>query len=81
MSNENIIQALNEMRHEVLSHELFLGRFSGAVKRREIKGLRRSSLFRMTLAYFLLVPDAKEKFLKELGKQLTTKSLHGPKSC
>jgi hypothetical protein len=73
MSNENIVQALNEIRHEVLSHGLFLGCFSGAVKRREIKGLTRSSLFRMTLAYFLLVPDAKEKFLKELEKQLKTK--------
>jgi hypothetical protein len=81
MSNENIVQALNEIRHEVLSHELFLGCFSDAVKRREIKGLTRSSLFRMTLAYFLLVPDGKEKFLKELEKQLKTKSLNGPKSC
>jgi len=80
MSNENIIQALNEIRHEVLSHELFLGCFSGAVKRREIKGLTRSSLFRMTLAYFLLVPGAKEKFLRELEKQLKRKTLHGPKS-
>jgi hypothetical protein len=78
MSNENIVQALNEIRHEVLSHELFLGCFSDAVKRREIKGLTRSSLFRMTLAYFLLVPDGKEKFLKELEKQLKTKSLNGP---
>jgi hypothetical protein len=80
MSNENIVHAINEIRHEVLSHELFLGCFSGAVKRREIKGLTRSSLFRMTLAYFLLVPDAKEKFLKELEKQLKTKTVHGPKS-
>jgi len=35
-----------------------------------MKGLTKSSLFRMTLAYFLLVPDAKEKFLSELEKQL-----------
>ena len=27
----------------------------------------------MTLAYFLLVPDAKEKFLRELEKQLKMK--------
>ena len=32
--------------------------------------MTKSSLFRMTLAYFLLVPDAKEKFLRELQKQL-----------
>jgi len=66
MSDANIIQALNELKHEVLSHQLFLGIFSNAVKRGEIKRLTKSSLFRMTLAYFLLVPDAKEKFLREL---------------
>jgi hypothetical protein len=27
----------------------------------------------MTLAYFLLVPDAKQKFLRELEKQLNRK--------
>jgi len=32
--------------------------------------LTKSSLFRMSLAYFLLVPDAKEKFLRELQKQI-----------
>ena len=66
MSDEKITKALNELKHEVLSHQLFLGCFSSAVKRREIKGLTKSSLFRMTLAYFLLVPDAKEKFMREL---------------
>jgi len=80
MSNENIVQALNEIRHEVLSHELFLGCFSGAVKRREIKGLRRSSLFRMTLAYFLLVPHAKRK-VPERIREAIDDDLHGPKSC
>ena len=70
MSYENITQALNELKHDVLSHQLFLGAFSRAVKSGEIKGLTKSSLFRMTLAYFLLVPDAKEKFLRELEKQL-----------
>jgi len=69
-SYENITQALNELKHEVLSHQLFLSCFSSAVRRGEIKGLTKSSLFRMTLAYFLLVPDAKEKFLSELEKQL-----------
>jgi hypothetical protein len=72
ISYENITQALNELKHEVLSHQLFLGCFSSAVKRNEIRGLTKSSLFRMTLAYFLLVPDAKEKFLRELEKQLRT---------
>ena len=69
-SYENITQALNELKHEVLSHQLFLSCFFSAVRRGEIKGLTKSSLFRMTLAYFLLVPDAKEKFLSELEKQL-----------
>ena len=31
----------------------------------------------MTLAYFLLVPDAKEKFLRELEKQLKRKRIYG----
>ena len=35
--------------------------------------MTKSSLFRMTLAYFLLVPEAKEKFLRELEKQLKRK--------
>jgi len=70
ISYENITQALNELKHEVLSHQLFLSCFSSAVRRGEVKGLTKSSLFRMTLAYFLLVPDAKEKFLSELEKQL-----------
>ena len=71
-SYEDITQALNELKHEVLSHQLFLSCFSSAVRRGEIKGLTKSSLFRMTLAYFLLVPDAKEKFLRELEKQTAT---------
>ena len=73
ISYENITQALNELKHDVLSHQLFVGCFSRAVKSGEIKGLTKSSLFRMTLAYFLLVPDAKEKFLRELEKQLKSK--------
>ena len=76
MSYENITQALNELKHEVLSHQLFLGCFSRAVKSGEIKGLTKSSLFRMTLACFLLVPDAKEKFLREVEKQLKSKRTH-----
>jgi hypothetical protein len=73
ISYENITQALNELKHEVLSHQVFLGCFSSAVRSGEIKGLTKSSLFRMTLAYFLLVPEAKEKFLSELEKQLKRK--------
>jgi len=69
MSHEKITRALNELKHEVLSHQLFLGCFSKAVEKGEIKGLTKSSLFRMTLAYFLLVPDAREKFLRELERQ------------
>jgi len=65
MSEEKVTEALNELKHEVLSHQLFLGCFSSAVRRGEIKGLTKSSLFRMTLAYFLLVPDAKKKFLRD----------------
>jgi hypothetical protein len=65
-----VIQALNELKHEVLSHQVFLSCFSSAISRGEIKGLTKSSLFRMALAYFLPVPDAKEKFLRELEKQL-----------
>jgi len=68
MSEEKVTEALNELKHEVLSHHLFLGCFSSAVRRGEIKGLTKSSLFRMTLAYFLLVPDAKKKFLRELER-------------
>jgi hypothetical protein len=73
ISYDDITQALNELKHEVLSHQLFVGCFSRAVKSGEIKGLTKSSLFRMTLAYFLLVPNAKEKFLTELEKQLKSK--------
>jgi len=69
VSHENITQALNELKHGALSHQLFLSCFSRAVRRGEIKGLTKSSLFRMTLAYFLLVPDAKEKFLRQLEKK------------
>jgi len=76
MTDEDITQALNELKHEVLSHQLFLSSFSKAVRAREIRGLTKSSLFRMTLAYFLLVPNAKEKFLRELEKQLKSKRAH-----
>jgi hypothetical protein len=64
-----MIQALNELKHEVLSHHVFLNCFSSAVRRGEVEGLTKSSLFRMALACFPLVPDAKEKFLRELERQ------------
>jgi hypothetical protein len=73
ISYESTIQALNELKHEVLSHQVFLNCFSSAVRRGDIKGLTKSSLFRTALAYFLLVPDAKEKFLRELEKHLKSK--------
>jgi hypothetical protein len=77
--NEKIIQALNELEHDVLSHHVFLSCFYSAVRRGEIKGLTKSSLFRMTLAYFLLVPDVKRRFLRESEKELKEKRTLGQK--
>jgi len=42
--DEMIIQALNELKHEILSHQVFLSCFSSAVRREEVKGLTKSSL-------------------------------------
>jgi hypothetical protein len=64
---EDIIHALNSLDHETLSHRMFLGCFSEAVKSGQIRGLRKKSLFRSTLAYFLLVSNARENFLRELA--------------
>jgi hypothetical protein len=58
-----------------MSHHVFLNCFSSAVRRGEVKDLTKSSLFRMTLAYFPLVPDAKKKFLRELEKQLKERTV------
>ena len=63
---EEIIRALNGLTHEVLAHKIFQKCFSRAVKSGEIRGLKKSSLFRSTLAYFLFVPNARERFLREL---------------
>ena len=63
---EEIIHALNELNHETLAHKVFQRCFSKAVQSGKIQGLNKSSLFRSTLAYFLLVPDARESFLREL---------------
>lgn len=64
-----VIRALNELNHEKLAHEMFQKRFSEAVKKGKIRGLKKSSLFRSTLAYFLLVPGARETFLRELASE------------
>lgn len=69
-STKELIEALNELHHQVLAHEVFLACFRQAVKSKELPGIKRSSLFRMALAYFLLVPDARAKFLAELGAHL-----------
>lgn len=64
---EDIIHLLNSLDHETLSHKMFLGCFSEAIKSGDIRGLKKTSLFRSTLAYFLLVPEARENFLRELA--------------
>jgi len=66
LSAMEIGEALNTRSHQVLAHEVFVKCFIKAVKSKEISGFKRSSLFRMTLAYFLLVPDAPAKFRAEL---------------
>lgn len=67
LSKSELIETLNELDHQTLAHEVFLRCFNEAVKSEELAGFKRSSLFRMALAYFLLVPDARAKFLAELG--------------
>lgn len=64
---EDIVDALNNLDHETLSHKMFLGCFGQAVKSGQIRGLKKTSLFRSTLAYFLLASNARENFLKELA--------------
>jgi len=63
---EDIIEAPNGLSHEKLAHSIFQRCFSEAVKSGKIRGLKKSSLFRSTLAYFLLVSGARETFLREL---------------
>jgi hypothetical protein len=63
---EDVIRAINELSHKILAHEVFQKCFSEAVDSEEIRGLSKSSLFRSTLAYFILVPNARERFLREL---------------
>jgi hypothetical protein len=70
LSAREIVEALNTRNHQLLAHEVFMNRFTKAVKSKEISGFKRSSLFRMTLAYFLLVPDAPAKFRAELQAHL-----------
>ncbi len=64
--SKEIIQAINTLDHETLSHRIFAKCFTSAIRSGKIKGLTKSSLFRCTLAYFLLVPNARKKFLEEL---------------
>jgi hypothetical protein len=63
---EDVIRALNRLTHETLAHKMFQKCFSEAVKSGKIRGLKKSSLFRSTLAYFLLVSNSRERFLREL---------------
>jgi hypothetical protein len=63
---EAVIRAINELSHKILAHEVFQKCFSEAVDSGEIRGLNKSSLFGSTLAYFILVPNARERFLREL---------------
>jgi hypothetical protein len=63
---EEIIRSLNGLNHETLAHKMFQRCFQEAIKAGKIRGLEKSSLFRSTLAYFLLVPSARERFLREL---------------
>jgi len=70
LSAAEIVETLNHANHERLAHEVFMRCFKKAVRSKELSGLERSSLFRMTLAYFLLVPDASAKFLAELQAHL-----------
>lgn len=70
---EDVICAINELSHKILAHEVFQKCFSEAVDSGEIRGLNKSSLFRSTLAYFILVPNARERFLRELQTVIPTK--------
>lgn len=70
---EDIIRAINDLNHRTLAHEVFQKCFNDAVRSREIRGLSKSSLFRSTLAYFLLVSNARGKFLKELQAVIPSK--------
>jgi hypothetical protein len=63
---DDILKFINVLNHDVLAHEVFRKCFVRAIKSGEIHGLRKSSLFRMSLAYFLLVSDARERFIREL---------------
>lgn len=65
-----MMQAINGLRHEELAHKVFLGCFASAVKSGEVRGLEKSSLFRMTLAYFLFVPNARKQFLDGLDEYI-----------
>jgi hypothetical protein len=72
---EVIIRCINELNHKTLAHRVFQRCFAEAVKSGEIRGLKKSSLFRSTLAYFLFVSNAREKFVRELQIVVSGKTL------
>jgi hypothetical protein len=65
---EDLVRALNGLKHELLAHKVFQKCFKEAVDSGQIRGLEKTSLFRSTLAYFLLVPNAHKRFLTELQR-------------
>ena len=73
---EDIVRAINELNHKTLAHKVFQRCFREAVKSGEIRGLKKSSLFRSTLAYFLFVPNARRRFLREMHKVTSTRETH-----
>jgi hypothetical protein len=71
--NDNYLEvmwAINNLKHESLAHNIFQHCFAKGVKSKEIRGFKKASLFRMALAYFLLVPNAREKFVFEVKEYL-----------
>lgn len=64
--SKDIVEALEGLNHEVLAHGVFQKCISKAIEDGSFTPLKRTSLFRTALAYFLMVPEAPEKFLKEL---------------
>jgi hypothetical protein len=67
-----MIQVLDELKHEVLSHRVFLNCSSSAVRRGEVKGLTKSSLFRMTLAYFSLGSRCEGEVPERIGEAMSS---------
>lgn len=70
---EDVVRAINELNHKTLAHKIFQRCFREAVKSGEIRGLKKSSLFRSTLAYFLFVPNSRKRFLREMHAGISKK--------